>query len=289
MVPTLTERTGQQHSNAQQQSTDRHSTGVAPGATGRIVLYGDFNCPWSYLASRRAAVLEAAGVAVDWRAVEHDPWRPRRFADSSTRFGCVREEMDRVLAALMPGEQLPFALAGFLPHTKPAVSGYAEAYRAGVAAPVRRLLFRAFWMHGMDLGAAETVRTLLADTVRAGASPSELVREWGYAVDISGGPLTTGSWRLVRGWAEAWRGTEKEVVPTLVLDDATLYGEEAVSWLGEEVARRGLDAAAVPAPASLPRPRVTELASRSWVSQHGNRWLADHRAAHRLPPLPSTA
>lgn len=275
MVPTLADR------------TDQRRTGIVPGATGGIVLYGDFNCPWSYLASRRAAVLEAAGVAVDWRAVEHDPWRPRRFADSSTRFACVREEMDRVLAALLPGEQLPFALAGFVPHTLPAVSGYAEAYRAGVGPAVRRLLFRAFWMHGMDLGAAETVRTLLADTVRSGASPSELVREWGYAVDISGGPLTTTAWRLVRGWADGWRDTEKEIVPTLVVDEATLFGEEAVEWLGQEVARRGLDPAAVPAPAVLPRPRISGLTSRSWASQHGNRWLADYRAAHRRPPLPS--
>ncbi len=276
MVSTLAERPDQRR-------------GGAPGAAGGLVLYGDFNCPWSYLASRRAALLEADGVAVDWRAVEHDPWRPRRFTDSSTRFACVREEMDRVLAALLPGEQLPFALAGFLPHTMPAVSGYAEAYRAGVAAPVRRLLFRAFWMHGLDLGTAETVRTLLADTVRAGASPSELVREWGYTVDISGAPLTTAAWRLVHGWADAWGDAEKRVVPALVLGDTTVYGEEAVAWLGEEISRRGLDAGAVPAPVSRTRPRATELASRSWVSQHGNRWLTDYRAAHSLPALPSTA
>ena len=43
----------------------------------RVVVYGDFNCPWSYLASRRAAVLAEDGVDVDWRAVEHEPWRPR--------------------------------------------------------------------------------------------------------------------------------------------------------------------------------------------------------------------
>ena len=277
MTPTLADR------------TDQHRLTIATGATGGIVLYGDFNCPWSYLASRRVAVLEAAGVPVDWRAVEHDPWRPRRFADSSTRFACVREELDHVRAALLPDEQLPFAPAGFVPRTVPAVSGYAEAYRAGVGPAARRLLFRAFWAHGVDLGSPETVRTLLADTVRGGSSPSELVREWGYAVDISGGPLTTSAWRLVRDWADGWRATEKEVVPTLVVDEATLYGEEAVAWLGEELTRRGLDPAAVPAPAAPPRPRVSGLASRSWASQHGNRWLADYRAAHRRPPLPSGA
>ena len=39
----------------------------------RLVIYGDFNCPFSALASDRAARLERAAVAeVDWRAVAHD-------------------------------------------------------------------------------------------------------------------------------------------------------------------------------------------------------------------------
>jgi hypothetical protein len=37
-----------------------------------VIIYGDFNCPYSYLASQRAGRLREAGVAVDWRAVEHD-------------------------------------------------------------------------------------------------------------------------------------------------------------------------------------------------------------------------
>jgi 2-hydroxychromene-2-carboxylate isomerase len=39
-----------------------------------LVIYGDFNCPYSYLASQRADLLCRSGhAAVDWRAVEHDP------------------------------------------------------------------------------------------------------------------------------------------------------------------------------------------------------------------------
>lgn len=263
------------------------ATLTARPAARPLVVYGDFNCPWSYLASRRVAALAAAGVQVEWRAVEHEPWRPRSFMDSSTRFDRVRAEMDRVTAALLPGESLPYALAGFVPYTRPAVAGYVEAHRAGVGPMVRGLLFRAFWLHGVDLGAAETVRTLLADAVRSGSSPSELVREWGHAVAIEGGPLTTGAWRLGRDWDRSWRGTGKEVVPTLVLDDeTTVFGEQAVEWLGAELTRRGLTAGPPPEP-TLPRPRADQVASRSWVSQHGNRWLTDYRAAHRLPLFPS--
>ncbi len=38
-----------------------------------VIVYGDFNCPYSYLASQRADLIACGGVAaVDWRAVEHD-------------------------------------------------------------------------------------------------------------------------------------------------------------------------------------------------------------------------
>ena len=37
-----------------------------------LVVYGDFNCPFSALASARVEYLERHGfAAVDWRAVEH--------------------------------------------------------------------------------------------------------------------------------------------------------------------------------------------------------------------------
>ena len=36
-----------------------------------LIVYGDFSCPDCYLASRRADALSAAGVTVDWRAVDN--------------------------------------------------------------------------------------------------------------------------------------------------------------------------------------------------------------------------
>ncbi len=40
----------------------------------RLIIYGDFNCPFSALASARATELEARDlVEIEWRAVEHDP------------------------------------------------------------------------------------------------------------------------------------------------------------------------------------------------------------------------
>lgn len=207
----------------------------------RLVLYGDFNCPWSYLASRRAAVLAEHGVEVELRAVEHQPWRPGRFADSSVRFTALRAEMDQVVSHLLPGELLPYSLAGFVPYTAAAVSGYAEAHVAGVAAEVRDLLFEAFWMHSLDLGDHRVVRTLLVDAIRSGSTPSARLRRWGYAVNATGGPVTNSAWRLVGAWDEAWRREGRSTVPVVVAGSgAPKIGVAAVEWLGEEVLTRGL-------------------------------------------------
>ena len=254
--------------------TDTRHTGLPrQPVASHLLVYGAFTCPWSYLASRRAARLASDGVTVDWRAVRHEP-RPSLPA--------VREELERVLALLLPGEQLPSALAGFVPATKAAVSGYAEAYAAGVGSRVARLLFDAFWVHALDIGSPETVRTLLVDDIRSGSSGSELLREWGYAVDITGGPLTTPAWRLVRRWAGDWSAAQARRSPVLVVDGgAPRSGPDAVRWLGDELLRRGLDVEEAPFP---PGPRVgprTDVAPSSWVSQQGNRWLRDHQQAHR--------
>lgn len=42
-----------------------------------VIIYGDFNCPYSYLASQRADLLSRMDIAkVEWRAVEHDRGLP---------------------------------------------------------------------------------------------------------------------------------------------------------------------------------------------------------------------
>lgn len=275
---------------------------AAESATTRISLYGDLTCPWSYLASRRAGFLEAHGVEVDWWMVEHDRPVPGRRVDQDTRLEGTRRDLDRVTRRLLPGEHLPHALAGFVPYTKPAVSGYAEAYLAGVGPRVRRLLFDASWMHAVDLGDAQLVRTLLVDAVRSGSSASELLRDWGYAVDVTGAPVTTDAWRLVRQWRAGWsRGGE--IVPVLVLEGGRrLDGAAAVEWLGAELVRREIDLDTGPAlvdrtdadgastgsppldaaGARMARgPRTpTDLADLSWATQHGNRWMQERREAH---------
>ena len=255
----------------------------APVQTDEIVLYGDFTCPWSYLAARRADRLAAQGVTVDWRAVQGRRMIPRRDSDPQSSVRALRRELDLVEGQLLPGEDLPYALAGFVPDTEVAVSAYAEAYVAGVAAEARPMLFNAFWMGAVDLSDVQLVRTLLRDAVQSGSSPSDVVRDWGYVVDNTGAPVSTSAWRCVRGWAADRAATGTQALPVLLVGEAPLFGADAVAWLGDELVRRGLQDNPNPPTITPPAPRPEhDLASLSWVSQHGNRWLRSYQRAHRV-------
>lgn len=213
----------------------------------QLVLYGDFTCPWSYLASRRADALAATGLRVDWRAVRtpaHDAWT------GTDRFPVVRRELDLVSAGLLVDERLPYALAGFVPETAAAaVTGYAEAYAAGAAALVRHLLFDAFWAHGCDVGDAHVVHTLVVDAIRSGSPPGHPRADWGYVI-AGDSPVAPAPRHLVERWARGWRATGLGALPVLVVDDeAPLSGAAAVARLADELLRRTSDPRWDPIPA----------------------------------------
>lgn len=203
--------------------------------SGPIRVWGDFTCPWSYLAWRRTELLADEGLLIDWRTVEHDPWHYLRPVDVTDRYQSLHDELPQVLGHLRPGESLPYTLTGHVPFTGAATSGYAEAYEAGVPREVRKVLFDAFWCHGVDLADARVVRTLLIDEMLKGTSGSEPVQLWGYAVDVTGGPITNGAWQRIRDWRSQWHelgGT----VPTVVTPEGqAIIGVDAVDWLGDQV------------------------------------------------------
>lgn len=258
------------------------------GDVEAIVVYGAFSCPWSYLASRRAAVLAGSGMVVDWRAVEHEVRQASPPAATAVRLGGLKQALEQVRAELLPGEQLPYSLPGFVPATQAAVSAYAEAHVAKVPVRARRLLFEGFWRHGLDIGDPAVVRTLMRDAVRSGSSPSQVVSEWGYAVDVTGGPLTTAAWRLIAAWDREWRRLDAQALPILLgAHEAPLAGVEALRWLAEQLLSQGLDHEEVPPswrPETVPD---RDLASLAWVSENGNRSARRFQQAHRRPLFPS--
>jgi hypothetical protein len=219
--------------------------GSAPGGAGirRVVVYGEFSCPWSYLASRRAGLLAADGVEVDWRALDPEPLHVAPPDDAPLRLSRILTAMDTVLGALHPGEQLPYALAGFVPHTTAAVSGYAETHGAGAAPRVRQLLFEALWLHGCDLGDPSVVHTLVIDAVRSDSVGGPL-SVWDYA-DVQGSGAS-GVTELPRRWAEEWRDLGAGALPLITVDQGEpMRGPDAVAWLGAQLVQRGLLAPSV--------------------------------------------
>lgn len=261
-IPLETERTDTTPARVERTETRR--------ADAPLVLYGDFTCPWTYLAFRRLGELSSSGVSFEFRAVEHDPGHPRRTGPADG-FADLRAEMDSVATHLLPDEDYPYTLAGFVPHTYAAVNGYAEAYGAGVGDVAAPVLFEAFWRQGLDLDDPKVVRTLLTDAVQGGTSPSDPLRRWGFVVGVTGAPMTTTAWRLVESWRDEWAPQGQGTVPVLLRqDDAPLVGVEVVAWLATQLERSGIDPSESPA----------------WPSPHPRRQLDGYGRRQVLYPTP---
>lgn len=209
----------------------------------QVTVYADLGAELCHLAHQRAERLQSLGIGVDWRMVD-----PRRLAVDS-----------------------------------PAVSGYAEAVLAGVGPAALRLLHEARWTHRVDVDDPRLVRTLLADVLRSGSSPSELVSTWGYGVDVTGAPVTTAAWRLVRDWREEWSDLGADETPVVLPQQgAALRGAAAVEWLGAQIARQDR-APAVHETAPQPTTAPTDLVDLQWATAHGGRWLERRRDALAAP------
>jgi len=223
------------------------------------VVYGDFNCPYSYLASLRVDVLRNAGVDVEWRAVEHAPKTPvtGRRLDDAGRAG-LDAELSEVRGLLTPGERFPVNAVAMIPRTEAAISGYAEAVGAGVADRVRRLLFDAYWVRGLDIGSPDVLRPLLARAIAAGNSTSFTLHEAGFAVAMSRGPITAGAHRRIHDWREDWYCTGTRTIPSIVTARArdkltVIDGVAALTWLAAyPLPATGLSWAARPAESASP-------------------------------------
>lgn len=237
------------------------------------VIYADFTDPYGHLASRRVDALAAAGVEVDWRAVEFDPRLPvtgRRPTPSDEV--ALKEKLAAAAETLLPGEDMPSQPPGMVPKTEAAVSAYAEAYGAGVAADVRRLLFDAYWLDGADIGDPNVLRPLLVGPILRGRTASEPLRQSGYCVSVNRAPITTGAYRRIRAWRDEWARLGTGASLTLVLGGRLLTGAEVTRWLAAEMTRLGVAGGTDgrPDPGRYPLPDVHP--SASWASMVGGPW-----------------
>jgi 2-hydroxychromene-2-carboxylate isomerase len=160
----------------------------------RLVIYGDFNCPFSALASARAAELEERGdMTVEWQAVVHDTTVPRRGeAVTAERRVDFERELDQVRDLLAPGEADRLRVPSRRVDTTAATDAYA-ACQPGDRALLRERLFRAYWEDGENIGDPRVVRRLC-------------------------GPRREEA--LAASWRREWLGRSKQpIVPMMVLPD----------------------------------------------------------------------
>jgi 2-hydroxychromene-2-carboxylate isomerase len=182
-----------------------------------IAIYGDFNCPYSYLASRRVGGRRLDGAA------HHE----------------IAMEFEAVRQLLMPGDDFDASAPSILPNTAAANAGYAQALDSGVGHDVRRLLFEAYWLRGVDIGSVEVLRALFAEPVRRGYSSAFPRREVGFAVRTNRGPIATAAYRLVIAWRVCWEELATWTTPTVVVDGRVYVGVDGLRRLGAERAAFG--------------------------------------------------
>ena len=145
----------------------------------RLVVYGDFNCPYSALASARAARLEESGVEVDWRAVEHDAAMPPEGVEVAGKVRqALERELDEIRGVLTDDEEDHLGLPDHRPNTARVTAGYAAASPAD-RPDLRRALFAAVWQQGdpdrvAQIGSGDTESVTAAGWRRgmAGTTPT---------------------------------------------------------------------------------------------------------------------
>ena len=178
-----------------QPATRRDRKGDPASTAMKLVIYGDFNCPYSCLASARADGLLDRGLAgVEWRAVEHDP-------DIAVPSGVVDDDLaamlDREIAEVRglvrPAEAFPIVPPPVRPNTAAAVAAFADA-RPADTDRLRWRLFTALWFDGRDIG------------------------DHGLVADLAG-QTSDPAVPLVTLWRDTWYGLERPMVPMLVLPD----------------------------------------------------------------------
>ncbi|HLI35821.1 MAG TPA: DsbA family protein [Streptosporangiaceae bacterium] len=203
-----------------------------------VIVYGDFNCPYSYVASQRADLLSRMGTAVDWRAVEHDRGLAVTGGNPDQHRAAWDRELTEVASLALPGEHVPGAPPRLISNTKAAVAAYAEAVSDGVADELRRRLFAAIWVQGLHLSSADAVRRLITavmwpaeDITDRLASPdfpslllrdtdlARIVRRSGGTIAQDGGPLTTAGWRRIQRWRQEWLALPSQVIPVVIGPD----------------------------------------------------------------------
>lgn len=163
-----------------------------------LVIYGDFSCPFSALAHRRAMRrAQRDGVDFDWRAIEHAPDVPvdGQLLDEDARGGFAAEltQIRELLTADEADEQHVPTYRLNTARLNTLYASLAPSLRHEFA----RAVFDAYWRDGRNLND-------LAELEAFGAAPNDEGE------------------REARVWQGEWDGFERHIVPMMRLPDGKL-------------------------------------------------------------------
>lgn len=200
-----------------------------------IVVYADLTTPESLVASLLTDPLLARGVEVDWRAVSGRQAHLVLTAPLPGEQASARADRVHALAQ-EHGIQLPdpWGSPTVQPSDVPGVAALAEAACSGVLTSVRQRLYRAYWMDRIDIGNPDALRPLLSLHFLRGIHRPTPLGDFGYAVAIGGGPVSTLGWRQQQAWRTQWVDAGEPELPAVSVDGAApVSGQAALQVLAD--------------------------------------------------------
>ena len=150
---------------------------------GDFVIYADFNCPFCYALNER---LQALGLEdrIDYRSVQHAPAASSERSEVSILAALSREVAD--VRRRAPSVQIATPL--FRPSSAAATELLDRVSRQSpqYASRLRRAIFQALWVEGLDISLPEVLESLLLQQ------------------DIDLGLVKTGSSEALSTWQTEW-------------------------------------------------------------------------------------
>ncbi len=177
-----------------------------------VVVYGDFNCPFSALANSRASRLASGGgLRVDWRCVEHDPTiGPCETPLTEPQRVGFEAELAQIRDLLSADEVDRFRVPSRRLNTRDLNVLYASTPSDRRQA-LRTALFDAIWYDDLDL----TDDVVVGEIVDAIESADH---DLGARSD---GPAITAR-RTVTEWQQQWSETDRPIVPMMILPEGDI-------------------------------------------------------------------
>ena len=191
-----------------------------------VIIYGDFNCPFSAVADARSARLATAGTAhVDWRCVEHDPTiGPNETPLTPDQRAAFDAELAQIRHLLGDDEPDRFRTPSRRLNTRDLNQLYAATPEQGRPA-LRSALFRAYWFDDRDLTDDAVVAAVAADPLGTVSPDRGASHDGGY---------------LVAAWQREWSRLPSPIVPMMVLPDGYVSrGLGALARLADDSVDRG--------------------------------------------------